>query len=64
MRGEDNNIEHHGDCSKELLQGGRIWGLKKVQEEVNSLLRALSAVTPTLFQTKFLEPVLSIQKLC
>jgi hypothetical protein len=31
---------------------------------VNSLLRALSAVTPTLLQTKFLEPVLSIQKLC
>jgi len=61
MRGEDNNIEHHGDRSKELLQGGRIWGLKKIQEEVNSLLRALSAVTPTLLQTKFLEPVLSIQ---
>jgi hypothetical protein len=60
MRGQDNNIEHHGDCPKELLQGGRIRGLKKVQEEVNSLLGTLSAVTPTLLQTKFLEPVCTI----
>jgi hypothetical protein len=56
MRGEDNNIEHHWDCSKELLQGGRLRGLKKVQEKVNSLTHSLSAVTPTLLQTKLLEP--------
>jgi len=62
MGGEDNNIEHHGDGPKELLQGGRIWGLKKVQEEVNSLLRTLSAVTPTLLQTKLLEPVYPVRR--
>lgn len=53
----DNNIEHHGDCAKELLKRGRIWGLKKVQEEVDGLLCALSTVTPTLLQTQFLEPI-------
>jgi hypothetical protein len=64
MRGEDNDIEHHGDRSKELLQGGRIWGLQEVQEEVDSLLCTLSAITPTLLQTKFLEPVFVQSGLC
>lgn len=29
MRGEDDNIEHHWDCSEELLQGGRVRGLRR-----------------------------------
>jgi hypothetical protein len=57
MGREDDNIEHHWDCTKELLKRGRVRGLKKVEEQVKGLLRTLGAITPTLLQTKFLEPV-------
>lgn len=58
MGRKDNNIEHHWDCSEELLQGGWIRGLEKVQEKVDSLTCTLSTVAPTFLQTKFLEPEL------
>ena len=56
MRRQDNNIEHHWYSSKELLQVGRIRGLKKVKKQVECVKYALCSVTPTLLQAKLLEP--------
>ena len=56
MRRQDNNIEHHWYSSKELLQIGRIRGLKKVKKQVECVKYALCSVTPTLLQAKLLEP--------
>lgn len=57
MRRQDNNIEHHWNSSKELLQVGRIRGLKKVKKQVDGVKHTLCTVTPTLLQTELLEPV-------
>jgi hypothetical protein len=62
MRRQDDNIEHHWDCSEKLFQGGWIRGLEKVQEKVDSLMCTLSTVAPTFLQTKFLEPECATKK--
>jgi hypothetical protein len=55
---QDNNIEHHRYSSKELLQGGRLRGLKQIKKQVDGVMYTLCGVTPTLLQAKFLEPAL------